>query len=408
MESVTLFLPKGPLMGSVKLPQSKSLLNRYQVLQFLYPGAVPGTIVPDSEDAQALFEGLKTEPGERAMVGPAGTALRFLTAVFAILPGERILSGDARLNARPLAPLVEALRVLGASITCLEDEGHAPLSITGDALSGGRIEVSAGVSSQFLSALAMIAPKTRQGIEVEWKDQPVSEPYLTMTLKLMEELGCQVERFPHGFSIKGPVLHALKAPVELDWSAAGMFYALAAVSSQANLLLKGLHAESLQGDSMCVQLFEKLGVQTTFTGQGAQVQKAEGCVLPNHVKFNFLTCPDLAQPFAIAVGLLGIGAELTGLQTLQGKETNRLDALQTELKAMGIKVDADSDSLHIHRGIAHPPQGVRPTYGDHRMAMALAAAGMRFPMVLSNPEVVGKSFPGFWNALRSLGFQIKA
>ena len=264
----------------------------------------------------------------------------------------------------------------------------------------------AGVSSQFLSALAMVAPRMADGLTVEWKDKPVSAPYLNMTLALLRRLGCTVELHDQGFSISGPVNNVLDVPVEPDWSSGGMVYALAAVAPKAEVTLVGLSEQSLQGDAACAPLFERLGLHTQFTRQGAVLTKKQGFSMQPHMEVDFLDCPDLAQPFAMAAGLLGVGARLTGLQTLQGKETRRLDALVNELSALGIHAEAGHDVLILHPGSAKQPLEVRPTYGDHRMAMAMAAAGLRFPLSLENPRVVGKSFPGFWEALHNLGFQL--
>lgn len=399
---------------------SKSETNRLLFLQALYPNITLEN-TSNSDDSEVMMQALQTPPTPNSQlpassfqlidVHHAGTAMRFLTAFFAIQEDRVVvLTGSSRMKERPIKILVEALRTLGADIEYLENEGFPPLKITGKKLQHHTVSIDAGVSSQYLSALLLIAPSLPQGLTLNLIGALTSRPYLEMTLSLLQEVGVTTT-----FNQNVIVVHPLKTPpektlfVESDWSSASYFYSIIALSQPGTTLtLKTFKSKSLQGDRRLVDIYQSLGVATTFHDSNAiTLIKTEA---PIHLAFHWdlVDCPDIAQTIAVTCFGLGVRCHLTGLHTLKIKETDRLVALKNELSKCGANISITNDSLLLHEGslpLDGPKQPIE-TYQDHRMAMAFAPIAITFPIAINNPEVVSKSYPDFWEDIQKLGFEI--
>ncbi|MFN2422359.1 MAG: 3-phosphoshikimate 1-carboxyvinyltransferase [Cryomorphaceae bacterium] len=379
---------------TVNLPASKSISNRLLVMRALSGGALEVENLSTADDTRLLDAALRTN-GNELWMGHAGTALRFGLAWAAVTPGVRTLKGSERLSQRPVGPLIDALRTLGADITCTEREGYAPLRIAGRNLKGGSLTLDASVSSQFITALMLIAPTLEGGLELNLSGKPVSTPYLRMTARLMRSAGVEVERTDTRIFIPESTYAEATVEVEPDWSAASYFYTAVALSRDLEVELLGLSAKSLQGDAAVADIFERFGVDTRFTARGALLSASE--IFDDSDSFDFLSCPDLAQTVAVAAAGLQIPFSLTGLQTLRIKETDRIAALAAELAKCGTGCKAEPDTLHIRHFSDVSDMPSIATYHDHRMAMAFAPLALALGEIsIEDPEVVTKSFPEFW------------
>lgn len=407
-----IFPPEEMIDATIELPLSKSVANRLLIINALTLGStpLPESMLPDADDSRIMVRALDSLPGTSEInVGAAGTAFRFLTALCAATPGIKVtIDGTDRLRQRPIAPLVDTLRRLGASITYLGNEGFAPLSIEGCQLSGGSISIDPSVSSQFVSALMMIAPTMQQDLHIDFcGEEPVSRPYLRMTAAMMQRAGVDVDLTPFAVTIKRSNYRQVAPYSERDWSAASYWYSVSAISA-GFVTLPHLSIDSLQGDSALAHLFEQLGV---ITEEAEDVEDALQ-LTPSPEQFSrfehdLTDNPDLAQTLAVTAAMLGIPFHLRGLSTLRHKETDRLEALRCELDKFGIIVEIRGDNELVWNGERHPifetPQ--IDTYADHRMAMAFAPAAVFIPgLVIRDIEVVSKSYPAFWDDLRSAGF----
>ena len=330
-------------------------------------------------------------------VGAAGTAFRFATAFFAVQAGrEVVLNGSARMLQRPIADLVNALKSLGAEINYVGNEGFPPLIITGKSLRGGEVSVNAATSSQFASALLLMAPSFEEGLKLRFIGEVVSKSYLKMTTNLLREVGVGVVETAEEITVlpaKNIATKTLK--VEADWSAAAYWFGFVTLADEASIFLKGLQENSTQGDARLVQIFEELGVRSTFKADGLLLEKRPSQKMAKLI-INLQNNPDLAQPLAVICAAMGIGADFRGLQTLKIKETDRLFALKIELQKVGVDVKTTDNSLAFEATSIHPPTAPFKTYEDHRMAMSFALLATRFPIQIENPEVVSKSYPKFW------------
>ncbi|QQS28511.1 MAG: 3-phosphoshikimate 1-carboxyvinyltransferase [Sphingobacteriales bacterium] len=398
------------LSGTVELDGSKSISNRALIIQALCPEAIELTNLSESDDTNVLVHALTHKP-EVIDVGAAGTTLRFLCAWLSTQPGTYVLTGSQRMTERPVGILVEALRTLGANIEYLGNPGYPPLKITGTSIEGGEIFIAANISSQFLSALLMVAPVFKQGLTLNLLTPLVSEPYLNMTLRLMKYFGVNHQKSGQSLYIPPQKYIARPFEIEADWSAASYFFALAALSDSADLLLPKLYAQSLQGDSVIQELMSWFGVFTRQETDGIRLIKTTS-VLPDVFHYNFIKCPDIAQTMAVLCAALRVPANMKGLSTLKIKETDRTAALQTELKKVNARFTSTKNSGTLtfpKKTHNHPTPIAFDTYHDHRMAMSFAILTMVEPsgVVINNPEVVSKSFPGFWNTLRRLDFQVQ-
>lgn len=382
------------LKGVIELPASKSISNRVLIIRAL--SKTPFEIINlSAADDTTIMERALGRNDMITDVGPAGTTMRFLTALYATQPGEKILTGSERMKKRPIGTLVEALRQLGANITYIENEGYPPLRIEGRRLHGGEVNVMGDISSQFITALMLIGPTLPQQLVINIQGDPLSMPYIAMTSALMKQCGAQVKVDSNKITIEPGRYRSKAFVVEQDWSAAAFWMAFATLSRNAKLTLSGLKAESVQGDSKAVELFEGLGVASKFTEGGLEISK--GIVSDKFKKWDFKNHPDLVQPAAIAVAGHLKKFEFSGLNNLRLKETDRVAALQHELAKIGIKTNVEGFVLTVLPGKELTQPEVMESYEDHRMVMALAALSMIFPEIyIRDPMVVSKSYPQFW------------
>ena len=394
---------------SIVLPASKSISNRALILHALSNSVFPVENLSNSDDTQVMLKAFKSED-KLIDIGAAGTSMRFLSAYFSQCEGNRIITGSERMKNRPIKILVEALRQIGAEINYVEKEGFPPLEITGRKLPGGKIILDGSVSSQYLSALMMIAPLMEKGLNIRLKGDIVSRPYLKMTLRLMELFGVKALWEEKNIRIAPQTYTARPFNVEGDWSAASYWYEIMALAQgNPNVKLLGLEENSLQGDSKSVELFKKLGIKTDFLSSGSvQLSKLPMNKAPLELfRHNFINEPDLAQTLAVTCCILGIPFRFSGLQSLKIKETDRILALQTELKKLGYIVKSESNGLMEWGGECCEPESdpIISTYEDHRMAMAFAPVCLKTGKIrINNPEVVTKSYPGYWEDLKKAGF----
>lgn len=408
--------PSKRISGKVRMNSSKSESNRALIIQALCqePFLIRG--LSNSDDTKVLASALDQimNGGNNLTldVGAAGTSMRFLTAFLAGKMGTHTLTGSERMLKRPIGILVKALNQLGADIQFLGETGYPPLMIHGKALKGGAIRLDGSVSSQFVSALLMIAPQLQNGLVIEFEGEVISRPYINMTLKMMEEFrvygqwqGNTISVSPQRYHIKSDEGYAFQ--VDGDWSAASYYYSMVAFAEEASLQLEGLKHPSLQGDAIVAELFSFFGVHTDYTETGVLLSKSR--VKDEHFGIDFSDCPDLAQTIAVAAAGCRVPALLNGLKTLRVKETDRIQALKNELEKLGIVVKVVGDAVMELSASDLPFSAITvSTYDDHRMAMAFAGLALLLPeLVIEHPEVVSKSYPDFWNELTGLGFLIE-
>ena len=430
--AVNRYLIKAPntIKTSILLPSSKSIGNRALILNALCnnPELIKNLSVCD--DTAVVIKALSEKQGT-IDVGAAGTAMRFLTAFFAGQQGTFIITGTERMKHRPIKLLVEALRTVGAQIEYLEKEGFPPLSIKGQTLKGGEIMLDGSVSSQFVSALLMIAPMMTNGLKLHLTGHVISASYIHITTQLMRKFGVTIfeERRSDvtlplsNQDLPTPVCHTFTVPhhkyhaqddftVESDWSAASYWYEMVALSpkKKSTVTLLGLQPDSLQGDSAIVTLFDKLGVNTSFTSTGAVLTKKQPTI-SGTLNYDFISMPDMAQTLVVTCVMQQIPFRFTGLQSLKIKETDRLTALKTELCKFGYMLEIQDDHTLEWKGKKGKPENVPniATYEDHRMAMAFAPMSLciREGIRIDNPEVVTKSYPSFWQDLKKANFTIR-
>ncbi|MAW96477.1 MULTISPECIES: 3-phosphoshikimate 1-carboxyvinyltransferase [unclassified Leeuwenhoekiella] len=393
------------LKGTVRITGSKSESNRLLLLQALF-GNFEIKNLSNSEDSDMMQQALASTE-KTVDIHHAGTAMRFLTAYFAAYEGrETLLTGSSRMQERPIGLLVNALNSLGADISYVKNEGFAPLLIKGKKLEQNKVALEANVSSQYISALMMVGASMPNGIEIELIGKITSVPYIEMTRSLLTQLGIESTFEGQIITIK-PVtsVEVKEMVVESDWSSASYYYSLAALCDSAELKLSSYKKNSLQGDSALAEIYTELGVETTFLENEILLKKTKA-PKSKRVSFDLANSPDIAQTIAVTCYGLGIGCELTGLHTLKIKETDRLEALKAELTKLCAEITVTNDSLHLKPGTNYQGDVIIKTYQDHRMAMAFAPMALRVPIVFEDAEVVNKSYPDYWNDLKSLGFEI--
>jgi 3-phosphoshikimate 1-carboxyvinyltransferase len=391
-----LHLPSGPLVGEIDLPISKSIANRYVIISAL-TGSKLSLSEDLPEDVRILQEALNSDSSE-INIGMAGTAMRFLTAFYAVQEGKTVvLTGSERMKQRPIAELVDALRNLGAEIEYVENEGFPPLKIAGKKFKGGEVDIPASISSQFISALMMIGPTMEHGLQIHLSGKVLSRPYIELTADCMRNCGVGVTLDENLISIPVGTYKVANSNIESDWTAASYFYSLAAVRPNSKFLLKELKLNSPQGDSILANWFERMGVSSFQKGNGVEITSSDSFCLPKELDFS--ANPDLAQTFAFLAAALGQPLKLTGLDNLRLKETDRIAALQTELEKLGVSVLVDGNSMTVSGSISVKEAAIK-TYNDHRMAMSAALLSTLIPVEIETPDVVAKSFPGFWSAFK--------
>lgn len=396
--------------GEIDLPASKSISNRVLLLNALC--AKPGRLsnLAQCDDTDAVLSALAQPDASEMNIGAAGTAMRFLTAYFATREGRAVvIDGTERMRQRPIGVLVDALRQLGADIEYVEADGYPPLKITGTRLHGGALTVSGSVSSQYITAILLIAPVIG-GIALTIEGEIMSRPYIDMTLALMARYGVKAEWRDNVIHVPAGEYTALDFTVEADWSAASYWWAMQAIVPQSRITLKGLEPQSLQGDSRIAELMSQMGVTGNWCGRYLDLRSNGGVGCCCSTFADFSGTPDIAQTLVVMLCLMGRPFRITGLRTLRIKETDRLEALRIELRKLGYVVKVEGDdaiSWHFETTAAEASPHIS-TYHDHRMAMAFAPAAIRFPgLIIDDAQVVSKSYPLFWEHLRQAGFKIE-
>jgi len=403
------------LFGEIHLDGSKSISNRALIIRALSGGHFKIDHLSSSKDTELMQRLLKTE-GPILDAGAAGTTFRFMTAFLAFQGGTQTLTGTDRMKQRPVGVLVEALRKLGANIEFLENEGYPPLKIHPPQKErvANELDIPADTSSQYISALLMIAPTVPQGITINLKGNIVSRPYLEMTLRMMAYFGVKHEWEGQQIRVAPQTYEPKDFLVEADWSAASYWYAMAAFSDECDLTLHGLFEESLQGDSVLPQMMKGLGVESEFNGHSVRLTKSSNSAKPLF-EWDFLPCPDLAQTLAVVCAGKGVHGVFTGLETLRIKETDRIAALKAELAKVNTQLiklpphfskNSTKEFYMIDGKAALGSVPVFETYEDHRMAMAFAPLAFFGKIQIQDPDVVGKSYPMFWEDLKKVGFEI--
>lgn len=407
MSQITLYPRSSSFSEIIPLPASKSESNRALVINALANGTIDNlTNLAEARDTQTMIR-LLSENGPVADVLDAGTTMRFLTAYYAVTGAKKKMTGTPRMCERPIGILVDALRTLGADISYLNQEGYPPMQLNGFRFRGSReISIRGDVSSQFISAILMVAPLLPEGLKLQITGALGSKPYIEMTLAQMQHFGIQANTDWSNGTIEIPAqsYHLRPFAVESDWSGASYWYSMVALSpfEGSSLELLGLKEDSLQGDSAIKAIMEPLGVKSTYTGRGYLLTKIPA---QSSLAWDFTDCPDLAQTICVVAAVQHIPLTLTGLESLKVKETDRVLALQNELKKLGASlVEKEANHLYEVKGDFATVSTIEPieTYDDHRMAMAFAPVAMQKEITLLDPSVVNKSYPSFWKHVSTL------
>jgi len=392
----------------IKITGSKSESNRLLLLQALYP-EIEIKNLSNSDDSQLMQDALKSKEGI-IDIHHAGTAMRFLTAYLSIQENKEVtITGSSRMKERPIKILVDALNKLDANIDYVEDKGFPPLKINGKHLKGGKVTLDANVSSQYISALLLIAPKLKKGLKLNLKGSVTSIPYIKMTLDLLNQIGVKTKFKNNVIRIK-PFTKKLKSNeliVESEWSSASYFYSLIALSEiGTELHLSSYKANSLQGDSSLLHIYEKFGVHTEFKDNSIILKKIKTIDKQSIIDLDLVETPDIAQTIAVTCLGLGLECQLKGLHTLKIKETDRLLALKTEIEKFGGSVKITENTLQLSRSENLNNNVSVSTYNDHRMAMAFAPLALKKPLIIEDANVVSKSYPDFWQDIEKIGISI--
>jgi 3-phosphoshikimate 1-carboxyvinyltransferase len=392
--------------NSFNISGSKSESNRLLILKYLLKN-IEIKNLSDSDDTISLQNALNS-PSESVDIHHAGTAMRFLTAYFSIQVNKNYkIFGSRRMHERPIKILVDALNDLGADIKYLSKKGFPPLKISGKELNKDQVCLDANISSQYITALILIAPAMKNGLVVNLVGNITSRPYIEMSLSILKRIGVQTSFLNNTIKIN-PFKNKQKIvqTVESDWSSLSYFYSIVALSKEANLKISSFLSNSLQGDKELVLIYNKLGVQTIFDNGIVKLKKDQKINLPKKIVLTLNDTPDLAQTIAVTCFGLGLPCDLFGLHTLKIKETDRLLALKTELEKLGANVEITNESLHLKKRKKFNSNIEVNTYDDHRMAMAFAPLAIIKPIIINDPKVISKSFPSFWNILSELNFII--
>lgn len=400
--NISLNFENSSIYGRVNLPASKSISNRVLIINSLANSDLPIENLADCDDTKSMLSVLNSD-GNCFDIGHAGTAMRFLTAFLSRIIGKWVLTGSERMKQRPIQVLVDALNELGARIEYMEQTGFPPLRIYGSRLRGGEIKIPASVSSQYISALMMIAPYMEKGLTIHLIGKVVSGTYLDMTARIMKAFGAEVTNTGTSIRIGVKPYEPVSYRVESDWSAASYFYEILAIADKGEIRMNNLYQDSLQGDAGQIAVWKKLGIETCF--EENEVILTKGRPEVSELCYDFVGMPDLVQSFAVACCMMNIPFDFYGVETLRIKETDRIKALTEELAKLGYILETEGDNRLFWKGKKVPAQQHPEilTYHDHRMAMAFAPAMLKHPgMVIVDKEVVTKSFPRFWEELKSL------
>lgn len=419
MKSILVRKPDNCLKGSLLLPASKSISNRLLMIQALSGKEYTINNLSEAGDTlllQRLLETIPGGPGRKKVVeldaANAGTVLRFLTAFLSLKPGKWVLTGSERMKQRPVGILVDALKHLGAAIEFLAKPGYPPLLISGGGITGRELSIDSGTSSQFITALLLIAPYLPKGLILHLKGKTVSSPYVDMTIRLMQLFGSKVKQSKTRVHVRPGTYEARDYTVESDWSAAAFWYEAAVFADEVDLELLGLQFESLQGDSILPVIYQNFGIRTEFTQHGIRLTKVDKRI--DGFYFDFTDYPDIAQAVIATCAGIGIRGRFEGLQSLQIKETDRLQAMKSEIEKIGVRVtfSRDHDAITALEITPAKPKFADSltfeSWGDHRTVMSLVPFAFKADSLkIRNPEVVEKSYPQFWEHMKSLGFEMQ-
>lgn len=410
MESA-IFLSLNPdnINLEINLPASKSISNRALILNALSYSQYDIENLSDSDDTRVMVNVFDSN-SNHFDVGAAGTSMRFLTAFLAKTVGEWTITGSERMKQRPIRILVDALNELGGKIEYIEKEGFPPLRIFGSALTGGEIELDGSVSSQYISALMMIAPYMQHGLKIKLKGKVISKPYIQMTQKMMDDFGVKVDFSDNQINIMPQHYSPALFSVESDWSAASYWYEILSLAGKGKIVLNGLKDNSYQGDSQIGEIFKNFGIKTEYSNNKVilKTNQKSGTQYPKIFPYDFTNIPDLAQTVVVTCCLRNIPFRFSGLESLKIKETNRISALIIELRKLGFVLNepAEGELTWVGERCEANENPVIDTYDDHRMAMAFAPAALFSPIKIANPKVVSKSYPNFWNDLQQISYKI--
>ena len=391
--------------GNINITGSKSESNRLLLLQAIYPNIKLNNI-SNSDDTKTIINALSSSK-KNINIHHAGTAMRFLTAYYAFKPGnDLILTGSERMQKRPIKILINALKDLGALIEYQKDDGFPPIRINGSNPRNNYVKLSSSTSSQYISALMLIAPKMLKGLTIDLSDKITSLPYIKMTESLLKEIGIKVEFKKQKIKIfNKETIDDKIIDIESDWSSASYYYSIISLSKGSIVRLNNYKNNSLQGDACLIEIYEKLGVSSVFEGDTLVLAKKHKFIKPKYISLNLINSPDLAQTILVTCFGLGIACELFGLHTLKIKETDRLSALKKELTKFGAFITITDESIHLKSSKILNQNIKVSTYQDHRMAMAFAPLAIKTPIIIEEASVVNKSYPDFWNDLEKIGFQ---
>lgn len=404
--------PNKSLNTEIHISGSKSLSNRLLMVRAISGLDLHFKNLSDSDDTITLAKELGLVKGKTSSVidvGHAGTDMRFLTAYLSGKKGQWTITGSERMQQRPIGELVNTLRSLGADIQYMSKEGFPPLRIDGKELNGGEVEIDGSVSSQFITALLLIAPTLQKGLTLKIKNESVSKPYIKMTIEVMNQFGVNAQQTDNIIKVPNSIYKkdGLDYYVESDWSSASYWYSFVALADEAKITLRNFNKSSFQSDSIVQSIYEKLGVNTKWEATGITLTKNNSVIA--ELNYDFLDCPDIAQTVAATCVGLGIKANLTGLQTLRIKETDRIAAMKNELERFGAAVHVSDNSIQINPSLSPlTPTDEIKTYHDHRMAMSIAPLVMKCnTLAFDDEEVVNKSYAAFWDDLQEAGIDVE-
>ena len=403
MKDIRLRHKSNSVVGKIQVTGSKSESNRMLLLQALFP-QIELTNLSNSDDTLAMKSGLESDEA-LVDIGHAGTTMRFLTAYFSSIENqEKTLTGSQRMQERPVGILVDALRQLGADITYLKNEGYPPLLIKGKKLSADEVCLSADISSQYITALMLIAPHLAGGLRLHLQGKITSIPYIKMTQSLLHDIGIEASFSDQTIEVSQKIeIASTSYAIESDWSSASYYFGIAALAKEADVRLSIYKENSLQGDRVLMNIYEQLGVKSSIENNTLHLRKQ--ALKSTSMQLDLSDAPDIAQTIVVSCYGLGIACDITGLHTLKIKETDRLVALQNELTKLGAIIQITDHSLHLQkRNNPIRPNVLIETYHDHRMAMAFAPLALLVPIRIQDAEVVTKSYPGFWKDLETHGF----